>query len=73
MALSIDRVQPEPCGRATSTYFTGFDAGISTGAIVLGMVSQNWGFGIMWPISAACTLLGLAGLLANQRNLHSKA
>lgn len=63
LALLIGRVQPEQRGLAASTYFTGFDAGTSIGAIVLGMVSQTWGFGVVWPIAAACTLLGLAGLL----------
>ena len=66
MALLIDRVQPEQRGLATGTYFTGFDAGISIGSILLGMVSQQWGFGVMWPLAAACTLLGLAGLMADR-------
>jgi len=30
------------------------------------MVGQHWGFGVMWPLAAACTLLGLAGLLADR-------
>jgi len=63
MALLVDRVRPEQRGLAASTYFTGFDAGISVGAILLGMVGQHWGFDVVWPIAAACTLLGLAGLL----------
>jgi MFS family permease len=67
MALLIDRVRPEQRGLATGTYFTGFDAGISIGSILLGMVSQHWGFGVMWPLASACTLLGLAGLLADRR------
>jgi MFS family permease len=68
MALLIDRARPEQRGLATGTYFTGFDAGISIGSILLGVVSQHWGFGVMWPISAACTLLGLAGILANNHH-----
>jgi MFS family permease len=67
MALLIDRVRPERRGLATGTYFTGFDVGISIGSILLGMVSQRWGFGVMWPLAAACTLLGLAGLKADRR------
>lgn len=63
MALLIDRVRPEQRGLATSTYFTGFDGGISIGAILLGVVSQHWGFGVMWSISAACTLFSLAGTM----------
>jgi predicted MFS family arabinose efflux permease len=73
MALLIDRDRPEQRVLATGTYSTGFDAGISIGAILLGVVSQHWGFGVMWPISAACTLLGLAGLLADSHHGHSTA
>jgi MFS family permease len=73
MALLIDRVRPEQRGLATSTYFTGFDLGISIGAILLGVVSQHWGFGVMWSISAACTLLGLAGIMVDRRHSSSTA
>jgi len=73
MALLIDRVRQEQRGLATSTYFTGFDAGISIGSILLGMVSQDWGFGVMWPLAAACTLLGLAGLMADRHHSSSTA
>jgi predicted MFS family arabinose efflux permease len=71
MALLIDRVRPEQRGLATSTYFTGFDAGIATGACMAGVISQNWGFGAMWPLAAACTLLGLAGILLEPRPGYS--
>ena len=73
MALLIDRVRPEQRGLATSTYFTGFDVGISIGSILLGVVSQYWGFGVMWSISAACTLLSLAGILADRHHSRSTA
>lgn len=66
MALLIDQVRPEQRGLATSTYFSGFDAGISVGSLLLGMASQCWGFGVMWPLAAGCTLLGLAGLKADR-------
>ena len=73
MALLIDRVRPEQRGLATGTYFTGFDAGISIGSILLGLVSQHWGFGVMWPLAAACTLLGLAGLMADRHHGNGTA
>ena len=74
MALLIDRVRLEQRGLAMGTYFTGFDAGISIGAVLLGMVSQHWGFGVMWPLAAVCTLAGLAGLLTDRRHktLHAQ-
>ncbi len=61
MALLIDRVRPERRGIATSTYFTGFDAGVTVGSILLGLICQYWDFSAMWLVSAACTLAGLAG------------
>ena len=67
MALLIDRVRSERRGLASSTYYIGFDAGLSMGAIMMGLVSQHWGFGVMWPLAATCTLLGLAGLLVDRR------
>jgi MFS family permease len=67
MALLIDRVRPEQRGLASSTYYMGFDGGITIGAILLGAVSQRLGFGIMWPIAAACILLGLAGYYVEKR------
>ena len=73
MALLIDRIRPEQRGLATGTYFTGFDAGFIIGTILLGVVSQHWGFGVMWSISAACTLLSLAGIMADRRHSSSTA
>lgn len=63
MALTIDRVRFEQRGLATSTYYIGFDLGLAMGAMLLGMVSQHWGFNVMWLVVAALTLLGLAGPL----------
>lgn len=67
MALLMDRVRPDKRGIATSTYFTGFDLGIAIGSILLGVAGQRWGFGVMWPAAATCTLLGLAGLFVDGR------
>jgi MFS family permease len=67
MALLIDRVGSQRRGMAMSTYYTGFDLGISVSSVALGAVSQVWGFGAMWSISAACVLLGLLGLLSARR------
>ena len=68
MALLIDRVRPDKRGLASGTYYTGFDAGVSAGSILLGAVSQHLDFVVMWPIAAVCTLMGLAGFLADRRH-----
>ena len=64
MALLVDRVPVAQRGQAMSTYFLGFDAGISLSSIGLGFVSQAWGFEAMWPMAGALVLLGLLGVLA---------
>lgn len=69
MALLIDRVRFEKRGLATSTYYLGFDIGLAMGSILLGMVSQRLGFGVMWSMAAALTLLSLAGLLLDRKNV----
>ncbi len=68
MALLIDRIRPERRGLATGTYFTGFDAGFIIGTILLGVVGQYRGFGVMWFASAACTLLSLSGIIGDRRH-----
>jgi len=73
MALLIDRVRPEQRGLATGTYFTGFDGGISIGAIVLGIAGQHLGFSVMWLLAAGCTFLGLAGLRSGRRRKYQSA
>ena len=67
MALLVDRVRPEQRGLAMSTYFTGFDIGISVGSIGFGALLASIDIGAMWLLAAACVLLGLPGLWADRR------
>jgi MFS family permease len=73
MALLIDRVPSDERGLATSTYFMGFDVGISISSFLLGLVIQRWGFAVMWPLIAACTLLGLATLKTDRHRTGAPA
>lgn len=67
MALLVDGVRPERRGLAISTYFTGFDLGISMGSIGLGAISEVIGLETLWIVCAACTLFGLLGLVSGRR------
>ena len=67
MALLVDRVRLEQRGVAMSTYFIGFDVGISIGSIGFGQISQTFGFPVMWTIAAGCVLLGITGVAAHRR------
>jgi MFS family permease len=62
MALLVDQVQSDKRGLAMATYFMGYDGGVFLGSVVFGLVSQVWGFNIMWYLAAGWVLLGLLGL-----------
>jgi MFS family permease len=60
MALTVDLVSPDERGMAVSTYFLGFDTGISLGSFAMGALATALGFTATWIAAAACVLLGLA-------------
>jgi MFS family permease len=62
MALTVDYVSSDSRGMAVSTYFLGFDLGISVGSCVLGAIITAFSFCIMWVVAAGCVLLGLLGV-----------
>jgi MFS family permease len=72
MAMSVDLVSPDERGMAVSTYFLGFDTGISTGSFAMGALATSFGFAVAWVAAAGCVLLGLLGVLATSRT-HQRA
>jgi MFS family permease len=71
MALTVDLVSPEERGMAISTYFLGFDSGISIGSFAFGAITSAFGFTVMWVTAAACVLLGLMGILRRPKRSDS--
>jgi len=63
MALTVDSVSPDERGMAVSTYFLGFDSGISAGSFAIGAIATSFGFSVGWVVAACSVLLGLFGLL----------
>jgi MFS family permease len=63
MALAVDIASPDERGMAISTYFLGFDFGISLGSFALGAIIPAFGFSVMWVTTACCVLLGLLGIV----------
>jgi MFS family permease len=68
MALTVDLVSLDERGMAVSTYFLGFDSGISMGSFALGAIATRYSFGMAWVASAVCVLLGLLGILRTPRS-----
>jgi MFS family permease len=68
MAWTVDLVSLDQRGMAVSTYFLGFDAGISTGSFALGAIATTFNFSIAWIAAAACVLLGLLSVLRTPRS-----
>jgi MFS family permease len=62
MAWAVDHVSPNERGMAVSTYFLGFDSGMSLGTFLLGAIASGFGFGAAWVFSAICVLSGLIGI-----------
>ena len=68
MALLVDRVTEKTRGSAMGTFTAAFDLGIGTGSIVLGIVLQFYGFGIMYLLGGAIVLLGAVFFMFGNRN-----
>jgi MFS family permease len=68
MALTVDFVSPDERGMAVSTYFLGFDIGISTGSFAMGAIATAFGFNVVWVVAAGCVLLGLLGITKTRSN-----
>jgi MFS family permease len=64
MALTVDSVSLNERGMAVSTYFIGFDSGISLGSFALGAIATSFGFGAAWVVAAGCVLLGMVAISA---------
>jgi MFS family permease len=71
MALTVDLGSPDERGMAVSTYFLGFDIGISAGSFILGAVATAFGFAAAWVASAACVLLGILSVLTPKARRHT--
>lgn len=67
MALLVDQVRADQRGLAVATYSMGYDGGMFLGASLFGVVTQVWGFNVMWTAVAVCVLLGLLGILRTSR------
>jgi MFS family permease len=67
MAMTVDSVSLDERGMAVSTFFLGFDSGISLGSFALGAIATSFGFSVAWVVAAVSVLLGLLGVSRRRR------
>ena len=56
-AIAIQSTQKHRSGHATSTFFILFDSGMAIGALVLGIVSAQWGYSALYMVCGVITIL----------------
>lgn len=59
-------------GTANSTYLTGFDLGIGMGMLLGAYIADNYGFSIMYSITAGACLFALLVYWFNSRKVYDK-
>jgi MFS family permease len=62
MALTIDLVSLNDRGMAVSTFFLGFDSGISLGSFLSGAIATAFNYNTAWSVAAIFVLLGIIGI-----------
>jgi MFS family permease len=63
-ALAIQSAEKHRSGHATSTFYTIFDSGMAAGAFLLGIVSAQWGFSVLYILCGAIIVLTIPVYLA---------
>ena len=58
-AVTVSLAPPERRGIANATFLTSWDIGISIGSVTLGLISQKFGFLVMWEVSGFSALIAL--------------
>jgi len=74
-AWLIQRVPPQKRGSATATFFSAFDLGIGSGAMLLGPIAGLTSFAVMYRLTALCFVVFLLVYLgyAAAKNLPSRS
>ncbi|MBI4289360.1 MAG: MFS transporter [Chloroflexi bacterium] len=72
MALVIDRVKPDVRGTAMGTYMLAMDAGVGSGALLWGLVSDAWGYPRMYMVVSLMPLIGMGLFLWVSRRARKR-
>lgn len=68
LALCISRVPSARRGAANATYWTAFDIGVAAGSIFWGIISNYFGFAIMYYLNIVPPLLAVAVYLMDKKD-----
>ncbi|MCM0761485.1 MULTISPECIES: MFS transporter [Sporomusa] len=60
-AFVVDRTLPHERASALAFFTSFMDIGITTGAVILGIVGEYWGYGIMYGVGGCIICLGFIG------------
>lgn len=55
--MAVNDVSPSRLGAANATFFTAFDCGVGLGAVILGVISSNVGYGEMYLWASASAVM----------------
>lgn len=55
--MAVNDVSPSRLGAANATFFTAFDCGVGLGAVILGVISSNVGYGEMYLWASASAVI----------------
>lgn len=58
-AWLFNSVEPEKRSLASATYYNFYDIGMGIGAVLLGMIAEEFGYSIMFRITVSCPILFL--------------
>ena len=73
MALVIDRAKTETRGTAMGTFMLAMDAGMGSGALIWGLVSDAWGYSRMYLVASLMPLIGIAAFLWVSHRTRNRA
>jgi predicted MFS family arabinose efflux permease len=69
-ALVVDQVSPQERGSALGFFTSFMDLGITAGSIIMGLVSAQWGYAVMFYVTGLVVVGGIIVFAGNRRALE---
>lgn len=71
-AMSVSKVNHSRRGAANATFFLGFDLGIGAGAILWGIIAENFGYQIIYLLSIIPAIIGALLYIKSIKRIERK-